>query len=117
MLPARFSNEVIEYMTANGYLVNSMHEPTGSMYFRNGSKEVVFWQDKIECRPLVNNVPYRNHKTTAFKGFDGKDMFRLMLILHLMGAIDMKDVQAMVKDAVPVEEVLMKEFNLNLQPA
>lgn len=81
-----FSPEVIEYMMLNGYKQQPSENELGVLTFTRGDIVVQFWNDRIERRIISNLMK-------SFKGFDGKDMFKLMMILHLLDAVDLKEVK------------------------
>lgn len=95
---SHFSPEVIEYMLLNGYKLLPIETELGILTFTRGEIAVIFWNDKIERR-IINadkGVVWRRLK--SFKGFDGKDIFKLMLILHVLDAVDLKDVKKRVSE-------------------
>jgi hypothetical protein len=98
--PSVFSPEVSEYMTANGYKLVSDDKDLGVLTFRRGDVGVLFWQDKIERRIISPDKSKVTRMLKSFKGFDGKNIFHLMLILHLIDAVNLKDVKKEVRSMV-----------------
>lgn len=84
---ATFDPQVSEYMHVHGYEIQpSPVESIHHLLFRKGDIGVQFWKDRIE------KICTRTGKVlTSFKGFDGRDIFQLMLALHVMKVIDLKE--------------------------
>lgn len=95
---SHFSPEVTEYMKLNGYKQLPVDAEIGVLTFTRGNVAVVFWQDKIERRIISNDKAMVHRLMKSFKGFDGKDIFQLMLVLHVLDAVDLKEVKKRVSD-------------------
>lgn len=91
-----FSPEVVEYMLLNGYKLLDNNADLGLLTFTRGSVAVLFFQDKVERRIISSDKDAVYRTTKSFKGFDGKDIFKLMMILHLLDAVDLKEVKKRV---------------------
>jgi hypothetical protein len=87
-----FSPEVSEYMTLNGYKLRDNNQELGLLTFTRGNIAVVFFQDKIERRIISNDKSAVHRTMKSFKGFDGQNIFKLMMILHCIDAVDLHDV-------------------------
>lgn len=92
-----FSPEVAEYMLLNNYKLVNEDKELGVLTFRRGDVAVLFWQDRIERRLISPDKNMVGRMMKSFKGFDGKDIFHLMLILHLIDAVNLKEVKAEVR--------------------
>lgn len=88
-----FAPEVTEYMKLNGYKLIDDNKEIGLLSFTKNNIAVVFYQDKIERRILSPDKTAVTRQMRVFKGFDGKDVFDLMMILHLLKAVDLRDVK------------------------
>lgn len=104
-LKSAYSPEVVEYMLLNGYTLIYHDTELDSLSFRRDNVGVMFWQDKIERRIISPDKTQVTRHLKSFKGFDGKDVFHLMLILHLIGAVNLKDVKEEVKREMAAEGV------------
>ncbi len=109
-----FSPEVSEYMLLNGYGLVSDDKELGVLTFRKNDVAVMFFQDKIERRIISPDKYAVTRNLKSFKGFDGKDVFRLMLILHLLDAVSLKDVRKASNDEKwqPFKKALSNRFEL-----
>lgn len=114
MHPQKFNPEITTYLEANGFKKVDEQSEIGSLTFRKGETVIQFWNDKIEKRIISTDKTKVNNVLTAFKGYDGKSIFKLMLILHLMDAVDLKTVSSSVytKLGKNIDEELQNEFNL-----
>ena len=83
-------------MILNGYKLLDDNKDLGLLSFRRGNVCVVFWQDRIERRIISTDKEVVSRLTKSFKGFDGKDIFQMMLVLHVIAAVDLKDVKKRV---------------------
>lgn len=88
-----YNPEVTEYMKLNGYKLQDNNEELGLLTFVRANKCVMFWQDRIERRIISADKAAVSRLMKSFKGFDGKNIFHLMLILHLLDAVDLKEVK------------------------
>jgi len=115
MYPQKFNPEITVYMRSNGFKKTDESNEIGVLTFRKDDMVVLFWNDKIEKRIISSDKLKVNKVATAFKGFDGQNVFHLMLILHLLGAVDLKTVSSTVYKHldINVEECMEKEFHLN----
>lgn len=98
-----FSPEVVEYLLLNGFHLVQHDAELDSLSFRKGDVGVMFWQDKIERRIISPDKSAVTRNLKGFKGFDGKNIFHLMLILHLIDAVNLKDVKAEVRKEMASE--------------
>jgi hypothetical protein len=89
---SEFSPEVTEYLMLNGYRLADTNTELGLMTFTRGNVAVVFFQDKIERRIISNDKAAVHRTMKSFKGFDGQNIFKLMMILHCIDAVDLHDV-------------------------
>jgi hypothetical protein len=98
-----FSADVVDYMRLNGFVLVQHDSELDSLSFRKNDIGVMFWQDKIERRILSPDKTVVTRNLKSFKGFDGKNTFHLMLILHLIDAVNLKDVKAEVRKELAQE--------------
>ncbi len=99
-----FSPDVIKYMLACGYELVQHEQDLDVLTFRRKDVAVLFWQDRVERRIISPNKDAVTRNLKSFKGFDGKDVFSLMMILHLLDAVRLEDVKKevgkLVKDTL-----------------
>ena len=88
-----FAPEVAEYMRLNGYTLIDNNNDLGLLTFVKGDISVLFWQDRIERRIISPDKNAVTRQMRSYKGFDGKDIFELMMILHFLKAVDLRDVK------------------------
>lgn len=93
-----FNPEVKEYFILNGFQLPAAEPLPNGMLFIKGNVSVQFWNNKIEVRHN-NSVHWNLYK--SYTGFDGQNIFHLMLLMHLMDVINLRD----VKKEVFLEEV------------
>lgn len=87
-LHSTFHPDVEQYFLLNGFQKPQQDPLPGGMLFIKGDTAVQFWKDKIEVRKDIAGM-WQLHK--SYKGFDGKDIFHLMMLMHIMDAINIKD--------------------------
>jgi hypothetical protein len=108
--PSPFAPEVIEYMVLNGYKLFDDNREIGLMTFLKGDISVVFWQDKIERRIKSPDKESVTRHMRSYKGFDGKDIFELMVVLHLLKVVDLRDVKKEVYRQVGAKANNFQDF-------
>lgn len=102
--PFVFSQEVQRYMELNGYQRTDARNMRYGMTFMKGDNIVTFYCKKIETRVIPDpNNRWATHVIKEYNGFDGKNIFQLMLLLHIMDAVNIKEVR----------EEAMKEMKLD----
>lgn len=86
-----FSPDVQLYMELNGFTkIGTTVFPDHMQFIKNGIA-VIFSKEKIIKTVASDSGPNIEPKT--YIGFDGKNVFDLMVILNVMGAISLRDVQ------------------------
>lgn len=80
-----FSSDVSEYMLINGFEMIDIKDLHDGMLWRKDKIAVQFWQNRIEKHE--QNALGDFFLTNSYKGFDGRNIQHLIMILHCMGAI------------------------------
>lgn len=101
-----FAPEVTDYMLLNGYKLIDNNNDLGLLSFKKDDVAVVFYQDRIERRIISPDKNAVTRNLRSFKGFDGKDVFDLMMILHLIKAVDLRLVKREVYKQVGIDKSL-----------
>lgn len=84
-----FNPEIRTYFELNGFQ-EPVQQPIagGLLFLKNDELAVQFWHDRIEVRRGFNF-----QLTHSYKGFDGQDIFELMMLMHFMRVVSLAEVR------------------------
>lgn len=111
-----------DYMIQNGYrnMGGPEIEGCGQIFIRNNEEAVIFSDDIIDYKralkgnnPHVINVLFRWETVASYKGFDFTE-FKLMMLLDLMGAIKISEVNKKLRMRIATENCMQQINELNI---
>jgi len=111
-----------DYMYQNGYrlIFNDQIENCAQIFTRNNNEAVIFSDDIIEYKrqrqsdnPHIINVLFRWETVASYKCFDFTE-FKLMMLLDLMGAIKISEVNKQLRLRIVTENCVQQINELNI---
>jgi len=107
----KFIPELYEYMQLNGYRLVTEDTDIRVATFRRGAEVLLVWNDRIERRIISSDKQKVYRLLRSFRGWDGKSMFRLAIILHLLDAVALDSATKESRLLVPqISDRLVDEF-------
>ena len=104
-MPQFFNPDIKEYLTLNGF--KDITEQPHMLVFIRRDEAVIFWglaiiYKKNTCQWATNMMAVANSWQTLKKyfGFNGEDMFTVMMMLHLMGVVKIQEVTSALQNDV-----------------
>jgi hypothetical protein len=108
-----FNPEIEDYFIANGWLVHNSSLMPAMVYTKDDDKAVVLAGDQImfkvpekEEHKGVMQILFSWIDEKYFKGYDGKNIFQLMMLLDFMGVIKLKDVQKELRKDIHLKNMM-----------
>lgn len=111
-----------DYMYQNGYrLINSKQiDGCGQIFTRNNCEAVIFSDDIIDFKKKMHtstdagliNILFRWETIASYKGFDFTE-FKLMMLLDMMGAIKISEVNKQLRLRIVTENCVQQINEMN----
>lgn len=99
-----------DYLLQNGYhlIANAGFNDAGSIFTRN-DQAIIFYDNVIEYKrrklsdkPNIINVLFKWETVATYRGFEFTE-FNLMMLLDMMGAVKLKDVNKQLRQTVMMQ--------------
>jgi hypothetical protein len=94
-----FPPEVGDYLAAHGY--RRMNCRNGLIQFYKGDKAIMVWQDSIDFLQQDNAGTYKRYRSVS--GIGDLSEFDWTMVLHVGGAVTLKELVRKVKKEMPEE--------------
>lgn len=111
-----------DYMQHNGYrlIANAGFNDAGSIFTRN-DQALIFYGNSIEYKrrkmadkPHIINVLFKWETVATYKGVDFTE-FNLMMLLDIMGAVKIKEVNKELRQSIMAENIVSQINEMYLQ--
>jgi hypothetical protein len=97
--PKAYNPEILEFLEACGYNRITNVEFPGGYQFMTEDVCVQLWGNKIQ---VSRNNGFVWNTVAHFIGFDGQDLPKFMMLMHVTGAVDLNAVKAQVDGEMKV---------------